>query len=446
MKPMKMFLPPSLSYPETPSPQPKCSSALSSASSPQSKPRSPSSPQPTGSPPQPAGSSPPSLFPTANVTNGVLKRFMTRQNYALSSQSAQAVQNAFRGMRARIRVRKIKEFRDLVLKWMLYFVLPVGGSWLLYSSYMALRCSLPFFPLPADGLVVFGWRGGCEALPNWWVPSNISTTWRQRIECCDGQQMRLPIPRGAEFHDLIALQWFDQGKRYISYQKLDEPVFLRAPEAEFNLPWSVVGRPGEHGPVPCMPNPLRDCQYGDTKYVEMAAVQLSCDAPDGQCHASIPWSFGAHTFTMPTHSHAPDDEDGDGLHDEGEGSQDITMAASRNIMYLASFPPEFNLRVPPTLPSRPPHFPMEIEGIRGPAKDRPIETYPIALAERRAAIAGAALVGRPPPAVRAGPFGLPAGALATVSVLALLGVARLTRVGAAWGAAPSTGTAGGVML
>lgn len=323
---MKFFLP------YEPPPEERKSS---SAKSPPVKSPQQGSPTSPSLPPSKKGS-PTGLVPITRDMPTFMKKMWAKQNFELSNDSAERVQNAFRGMQARIRVRKMKELRDLIFKLTYYAAIPLLGPMLLYSLLMAFRCSLPIFPLPADGWWFYGWSGGCEALPNWWVPSKPATTWRQKISCCDRQQVSVPIPRGAEYHDLVALQWFEGGKRYISYRKIDELSIFREPTVTFNVPWTLAGHawPGGRERAVCAPSPLRDCQYGDTPYIEMAAVEMSCQAKNGQCHAPVQWSWGEESFTIPKHSHAPDDDDGDGvLGEEGEEVQDVTMMANgRNIM------------------------------------------------------------------------------------------------------------------
>lgn len=260
-----------------------------------------------------------------------------------------------------------------IVSFVVYVVTPILLLLLTWAVGMSVRCSLPIYPLPVT----------CEAWPDLLVPSQPGTTWRQKIECCDEQRVTIPIPFGASPHAMVALHWFEGGKRFISYERLDGLLFAPR-QVTFALPWNVVGPGG------CLPKPERDCQYGDTPAIEMAAVSIRCsaenrDAGEGDCHARIAWSFGEHSFTIPRRT----------AHD---GSV-VDAGSGTAVMYIASFPHEFNERVPASLPGHPPHFPIELEAVAGPAEDRPTERYPtsfksaaprVVAAPRAVASAGAA--------------------------------------------------------
>lgn len=194
--------------------------------------------------------------------------------------------------------------------------------------------------------------------------------WRQRVECCDLQILTLPVPSGAEFLDVVGVQWRRNSVRSISFQRLLHAGRLLGGDRtlSFGMPWDVVGPNG------CLPNPHRSCQYGDTKYVEMAAVQVSCPEADAWlraheanylveeleeelaliggevtaetqqlqraarelstmplCHTVVEWSWGNESLTLPRDAHGP--------------------LGSHRVLFLASFHPEFNEPVPLALPS-----------------------------------------------------------------------------------------------
>ena len=217
---------------------------------------------------------------------------------------------------------------------------------------MSFRCSLPLYPLPVV----------CEAWPDFWIPSAPGSTWAQKIDCCEDQRLSVPVPMGAREHTLVAVHWFEHGQRFISYHRLELGFLGLMPrQVTFTMPWDVVGRGG------CLPKPHRSCQYGDTPFVEMAAVSISCSALDGQCHAPVDWSFGPLSFTLPSGWGPTHTE-----HTEATGP-------GTTVMYIASFPPGFNEPVPTALRKRPPHFPLELDGIPGAAVDRPTERYPVPL-------------------------------------------------------------------
>ena len=157
----------------------------------------------------------------------------------------------------------------------------------------------------------------------------------------------------------------------------------------FALPWQLVGHNG------CLPKPYRSCQYGDTPYVEMAAVQVTCPEADAflraheenallmeieeelsqlgveeeptpppidpadmpVCHATVEWSWGGETLTLPADAYGP--------------------IGSSNVLYLAGFRPEFSEGVPPTMPAEVSRYPIQSEGARGRASGGPREEYPI---------------------------------------------------------------------
>jgi hypothetical protein len=238
----------------------------------------------------------------------------------------------------------------VIVSFVVYFVTPILLLLLLWALFMSIRCSLPMYPLPVV----------CEAWPDGWVPSEPGTTWRQKIDCCDGQKVNIPIPFGASPHALVALHWFEGGQRFISYERLGHAaslggmLFARR-SVTFAVPWNLVGVGG------CMPKPERSCQYGRTPYIEMAAVNVQCSAADGQCHAPIRWSWGELSFTIPRHT---------------QHERTVSQEEMHTVVYVASFPHEFNEAVPPTLPTRPPHFPLELTGVAGPSANRPTERYP----------------------------------------------------------------------
>ena len=176
-------------------------------------------------------------------------------------------------------------------------------------------------------------------------PGSKPKVWRQAIDCCDHQKVTLPIPHSARRNDLVGVQWYERFHRKVTYER------LRGSERELLVPiaWDLAGLNG------CTPREDRDCQYGYTPYVEMVAIQISCSGEE--CYTlNVPWSWGNQSFTMPTWHNA--------------------KMASRNIMYLASFPPNFAMTVPYTLDEDASLVPFHYEGEPGPAPDRPIEIFP----------------------------------------------------------------------
>lgn len=282
--------------------------------------------------------------PGGNPLSGKMARYLAQKRGELNEDSATKVQNAFRGVKARIDVGKRLQWNRCCVKMLVFVVIPTALAVSLYLLLMTIRCIVPVFPYPIE----------CEAM--WKSAPAASSTWRQAIKCCDDQQVSIALPRGAEYHDLVALQWWSDNKRYISYTRLEG---LRDKQATFAVPWNLVGKGG------CLPKPTRTCQYGAKVEIEIAAVHLECDhhidaMEDGECNAPIEWSWGAVPFTVPRDSKRVD-----------------AMDSSRNIIYIASFPPEFSMDVPATLPTSPPRFPIELIGKPGAASDRPTETYPV---------------------------------------------------------------------
>ena len=136
--------------------------------------------------------------------------------------------------------------------------------------------------------------------------------WRQAIDCCHDRKVTLPVPISARRNDLIGVQWYERFHRYVAYAE------LRGDELQMRLPiaWNLAGPGG------CTPREDRDCQYGNTPFIEMVAIQLNCERSGKACHTfEVPFSWGNQSFTNPTHHNA--------------------RMSNRNVMYLASFPPAF---------------------------------------------------------------------------------------------------------
>ena len=151
-------------------------------------------------------------------------------------------------------------------------------------------------------------------------PSN----WRQAIDCCTDQRVTIPVPHAAKPKDLVGVQWFEQGRRSVSYELLSDSRSFSKRTVSFELPWTLVGHNHLDGAAPCMPKaralqirpqdpaapsrvslsrrlilhspsilgearhlqPDRYCQYGYTPYVEMAAISVACEGSlDGQVDA-----------------------------------------------------------------------------------------------------------------------------------------------------------------
>ena len=74
------------------------------------------------------------------------------------------------------------------------------------------------------------------------------------------------------------------------------------------------------------------------------------------CHARLAWSWGVESLTIPRDAHGP--------------------LGSSNVLFLASFPPEFNMPVPADLHSGVSRYPIQLEGAPGAAADPPTEEYP----------------------------------------------------------------------
>ena len=159
--------------------------------------------------------------------------------------------------------------------------------------------------------------------------------------------------------------------------------------AQFTLPWQLVGAGG------CLPKPYRSCQYGHTPFVEMAAVQVACPAADEWlaaheensfvmeveeelfdlgvekeptpppadpatmpvCHATVEWSWGTETITLPRDRYGP--------------------LGSSNVLFLAGFRPEFSEAVPAQMTTKVSRFPIQLAGTRGRAANGPREEYPV---------------------------------------------------------------------
>ena len=272
-----------------------------------------------------------------DAMNPRVRRMLNKAMGEQRQESATKMQGRFRSLLARREVREKSAWKKFFYRFVQFVLIPCTAIATAYGLFLTIRCHVPILPLPSE----------CEIFFRDHVPS---TTWRQKINCCDDHKVRIPIPLGAEFHDMVAMQWYEPGggKRFISYHHLDGQNEF---EVSFALPWKLVGAGG------CLPRPERSCQFGNTPYVEMAAVQMSCEAEDKECFASIPWSWGAVPFTIPRHSRAGD------------------LDGNRNLMYMASFPPDFQSTVPDHLPLDPPKFPLELVGTPGIAKDHAIETY-----------------------------------------------------------------------
>ena len=296
---------------------------------------------------------------------------------------------------------------------------------------LLLRC-FGFYPLP----LTCAWSGA-----NAVAAQNAATNhWRQPIKCCDYQVLTLTIPRGAEFHDLVGVQWWQHGQRFASYQRLQHKsrVLGGSLQLQFNMPWDLVGPGG------CYPKDYRSCQYGSIPYVEMAAVQVHCPAadqwisqhegpalleeieaefgiddadksgavkpadPSAQCHGQVEWSWGPATFTMPRDAHG--------------------MMGSHNVIYLASFPPEFSNPAPAYLPIHTPsRFASQLDGKPGPAADEPTEQYPVPLPNVLAGGQPASAHTREPTARGTSHAGLEPGAAACLVVAAVAAVAVASR-------------------
>ena len=109
-------------------------------------------------------------------------------------------------------------------------------------------------------------------------PSN----WRQAIECCTDQvsecsphaiehtqsstqskthtrgrlplqRVTIPVPHAARPDDLVGVQWYEQGRRSVSYERLVDSRSFEKRTVSFELPWTLVGHNHLDGSAPCMP-------------------------------------------------------------------------------------------------------------------------------------------------------------------------------------------------
>lgn len=195
--------------------------------------------------------------------------------------------------------------------------------------------------------------------------------WRSRVDCCHGQVVTihdLPL-RAATIHDFVGLQWYEgsPATRFVSYRRLTrEEASTSSSSVSFPVGWNLEGRAWSDeahaggNSIPCMPRADRDCQYGDTPLIEVAALQFNVDlAAGGGAQTDsyeVPWSWGKASLRPPA---------GIAL---GSG-------ASSGTLFLASFPPEFTMQVPMSLPTEVPSFARRLEPM--PPSDTPaIERYP----------------------------------------------------------------------